>query len=107
MFAVCSSFYSVIVGPAKRVSCNFHPDDAVDLRLQSKLSDFQGTEWVRGHLAPAADSKHCQVSSLYKNKSKKMNNAGYNANKLNVTFSLPAANVESSCTSFTFAHLTA
>ncbi|GIL54567.1 hypothetical protein Vafri_10315, partial [Volvox africanus] len=47
-------------GDAKRDGTDFFPDPGVDPRFSAKLSDFRGSGYDRGHMAPAADHKSSQ-----------------------------------------------
>ncbi|GLC42973.1 hypothetical protein PLESTB_000280700 [Pleodorina starrii] len=47
-------------GDAKRDGSEFFPDPGVEPRFSAKLSDFRGSGYDRGHMAPAADFKSSQ-----------------------------------------------
>ncbi|GIL80059.1 hypothetical protein Vretimale_12871 [Volvox reticuliferus] len=47
-------------GDAKRDGKEFFPDPGVDPRFSAKLSDFRGSGYDRGHMAPAANHKSSQ-----------------------------------------------
>ncbi|KXZ47785.1 hypothetical protein GPECTOR_33g667 [Gonium pectorale] len=47
-------------GEATRERSEFFPDPGVDPRFSAKLSDFRGSGYDRGHLAPAANHKDSQ-----------------------------------------------
>jgi endonuclease G, mitochondrial len=48
--------------PADRANSMFYEDEALDARLRNKLTDFRGSGYDRGHLAPAANHKTSQAA---------------------------------------------
>ncbi|PIK38484.1 hypothetical protein BSL78_24681 [Apostichopus japonicus] len=47
-------------GPANRRNCNFNIDPTLDPFFTSHVSDYKGSGWSRGHMAPAGDNKYSQ-----------------------------------------------
>jgi len=53
---------SVEQSVANRKGVQFSRDPAVPALFSSDNSDYWGSGWSRGHMAPAGDNKHCQQS---------------------------------------------
>ena len=47
---------------ANRKGVQFSADPSVPAMFSSDNSDYWGSGWSRGHMAPAGDNKHCQQS---------------------------------------------
>lgn len=52
----------MISGPADRRKIKFKSDPNVQTEFSAENSDYLGSGWSRGHMAPAGDNKHSQVS---------------------------------------------
>ena len=53
---------SVTATKANRKGVQFGRDPTVPALFSSDNSDYWGSGWSRGHMAPAGDNKHCQAS---------------------------------------------
>ncbi len=47
---------------AKRARSEFQPDPKLPQEYCSSNTDYRGSGWSRGHMAPAGNYKHCQNS---------------------------------------------
>lgn len=52
-------------GTASRKHSNFMPDPGIPLLFSADNSDYRGSGWSRGHMAPAGDNKFDQVNVLW------------------------------------------
>lgn len=52
-------------GTASRKHSNFMPDPGITLLFSADNSDYRGSGWSRGHMAPAGDNKFDQVNVLW------------------------------------------
>lgn len=52
-------------GTASRKHSNFMPDPGIQLLFSADNSDYRGSGWSRGHMAPAGDNKFDQVNVLW------------------------------------------
>lgn len=53
---------SLVQTKANRKGIQFGRDPAVPALFSADNSDYWGSGWSRGHMAPAGDNKHCQAS---------------------------------------------
>eukprot|EP00798_Chlamydomonas_sp_ICE-L_P018519 gene18519-25022_t len=49
-----------MVGDGDRSKSEFYEDKSIEERFRSKLADYRGSGYDRGHMAPAGDHKHSQ-----------------------------------------------
>lgn len=50
------------IGPANRKNIRFKSDPNIPKQFSADNSDYLGSGWSRGHMAPAGDNKNSQVS---------------------------------------------
>lgn len=59
------SFLTMLTpGTASRKHSNFMPDPGIPSLFSADNSDYRGSGWSRGHMAPAGDNKFDQVHVL-------------------------------------------
>jgi DNA/RNA endonuclease G (NUC1) len=51
-----------VSGDGERVNSDFKEDKGLDAALRSRLADFKGSGYDKGHLAPAANHKGSQAA---------------------------------------------
>lgn len=64
-FNWCKDKSFLTLGTASRKHSNFMPDPGIPLLFSADNSDYRGSGWSRGHMAPAGDNKFDQVLQLY------------------------------------------
>lgn len=64
-FNWCKDKSFLIPGTASRKHSNFMPDPSIPPLFSADNSDYRGSGWSRGHMAPAGDNKFDQVHVLW------------------------------------------